>query len=148
MSRSGVCMVTTSYPKFAGDTTAPFIAAMAEGLAAHGWAVDVVLPTHPRLVAGERAGVRLHPYRYAPLPALRGWGYAESLEGDVRLRRGAYIAAPLAVSATLLRTLAVARRGGQALIHAHWVIPNGPARSKTRRSTTLSCMRTGYGGWG
>ena len=29
--KAGVCMVTTSYPKSAADTTAPFIAVMAEG---------------------------------------------------------------------------------------------------------------------
>jgi glycosyltransferase involved in cell wall biosynthesis len=123
---SGVCMVTTSYPKFEGDATAPFIAAMAEGVAGRGWAVDVVLPAHPRLVAGERNGVRLHPYRYALLPALRGWGYAESLAGDVRLRRGVYATAAPALAAALAAALAVARRGGHDLVHAHWVIPNGP----------------------
>ena len=124
--KAGVCMVTTSYPKSAADTTAPFIAAMAEGVAARGRRVDVVLPAHPALVAGERVGVRLHPYRYAILPALRRWGYAESLAGDVKLRGAAYAAAPFALPATLLTTAAVALRRRGALIHAHWVIPNGP----------------------
>ena len=61
-------MVTTSYPKYDGDATAPFIAAMAEGVARRGQRVDVVLPDHPRLVSGVRNGVHLHRYRYAPLP--------------------------------------------------------------------------------
>jgi hypothetical protein len=83
---AAVCMVTTSYPKHPADVTAPFIAGMAEGLVARGWRVDVVLPAHRQLRTEGRAGVRLHPYAYAPLPALRRWGYAESMEGDVRLR--------------------------------------------------------------
>jgi glycosyltransferase involved in cell wall biosynthesis len=119
-------MVTTSYPKHDGDTTAPFIAAIAEGIARRGQRVDVVLPAHPRLVAGVRDGAHLHPFRYAPMPALRQWGYAESMAGDVRLRRAAYAAAPLALTATLTATAAVAARQRSAVVHAHWVIPNGP----------------------
>jgi glycosyltransferase involved in cell wall biosynthesis len=119
-------MVTTSYPKHDGDTTAPFIAAIAEGVARRGQRVDVVLPEHPRLIAGVRDGARLHPYRYAPLPALRQWGYAESMEGDVRLRRAAYAAAPFALAATLATAAAVAARRRSAVVHAHWVVPNGP----------------------
>ncbi|MCC6628340.1 MAG: glycosyltransferase [Chloroflexi bacterium] len=135
-------MVTTSYPKHAGDTTAPFIAAIAEGVAARGLDVGIVLPAHPALVGGVRAGVRLHPYHYALTPQLRGWGYAEALAGDVRLRRSAYAAAPLALGATLATTLAVARRQPGGLVHAHWVIPNGPPAALVaallRRSLVVS----------
>lgn len=123
--KTGICMVTTSYPKTAVDTTAPFIAAMAEGVAARGRRVDVILPAHRQLVAGERAGVHLHPFRYAPLPVLQRWGYAESLAGDVTLRGPALAAAPLALAATLATTAAVTLRR-RPLLHAHWVIPNGP----------------------
>jgi glycosyltransferase involved in cell wall biosynthesis len=119
-------MVTTSYPLDPSDTTAPFIAAIAEGVARGGRPVDVVLPAHPRLVAGHRAGVNLHPYAYAPVPALRQWGYASSMVGDVRLRRAAYLAAPFAIVATTLAAARVVRRTRSRLVHAHWVIPNGP----------------------
>lgn len=123
---TSVCMVTTSYPKFTNDTTAPFIAALAEGVAQNGWSVDVVLPHHAELVAGERHGVNLYPYHYAPVAALNRWGYAESMAGDVKLRRAAYLTAPLAMAATLAMAMRVAQRRRSAVIHAHWVIPNGP----------------------
>ena len=118
-------MVSTSYPKHDGDATAPFIAAMAEGVARRGRCVDVVLPGHPRLVSGVRNGVHLHRYRYAPLPGLRQWGYAKSMAGDVRLRRAAYAAAPFALAATLAKTVAVAARQHSAarprpLGHPQW----------------------------
>ena len=44
-----VLMVTSSYPKFAGDVTAPFIESIALGVAERGHAVDVLLPYHPDL---------------------------------------------------------------------------------------------------
>ena len=48
-----VLMVTSSYPKFSGDVTAPFVESIARSVAARGHAVDVVLPHHPDLRRGR-----------------------------------------------------------------------------------------------
>ena len=130
---AGICMVTTSYPKHDGDTTAPFIAGMAEHVVQRGRRVDVVLPARRDLQAGVRAGVHLHPYWYMPFAQLRRWGYAESMEADVRLRGVAYVMAPSALAATALRTFQVAARARSGVIHAHWVIPNGPPAAQVAR---------------
>lgn len=119
-----VLMLTSSYPKYPGETTAPFIEEIAAGLVRRGHAIHVVLPYHPdlRRAAVER-GVALHPYRYAPVPALNVWGYAEALRGDIGLKGSALRAAPFALPAGLLALL---RQPGRFdLIHAHWVLPNG-----------------------
>jgi glycosyltransferase involved in cell wall biosynthesis len=119
-----VLMVTSSYPLFPGDVTAPFIEEIARGVAAAGHSVDVVLPHHPRLRREESEPVRFFPYSYAPFPSWNLWGYAQSLESDVRVRRGVFLLAPL---------VAVALRGAVSerltaerydVVHAHWVVPN------------------------
>jgi glycosyltransferase involved in cell wall biosynthesis len=116
--------VTSSYPKFPGDVTAPFIESITRGLAARGHSLDVVLPEHPQLQREDEPGICFRPYRYAPSPRWTLWGYAQSLEADVRLRPAAYALAPLvalalrrAVGTQLLRT-----RYDAALLH--WVVPN------------------------
>ena len=81
-----VLMVTSSYPKFPGDVTAPFVESIARGVAERGHAVDVVLPHHPDLRRGDEP-VRFFPYRYAPREDWSVWGYAQSLHSDVRVRR-------------------------------------------------------------
>jgi len=123
-----IAMLTTSYPLYAGDTTAPFIEELAAGIAALGHHVEVVLPDHPRLRRAPRErGVGLHPFGYAPgLRRLQVWGYASSLTGDVGLKGSAYAAAPLALAASTVATARLARRLRPDLIVAHWVIPNGP----------------------
>lgn len=122
-----ICMLTSSYPKYPGEVTAPFIEEIAAGIAARGHEVHVVLPKDRQLRrAPVERGVHLHPYAYAPLPALNVWGYAGALEADVEVRPHAYLAAPLALSAGLLALGRVARSVGADLIHAHWVIPNAP----------------------
>jgi glycosyltransferase involved in cell wall biosynthesis len=87
----------------------------------------VVLPRHRdlRRPALDR-GVQLHPYRYAPLRALNVWGYAESMAADVEVRGRVYAAALFALPAGLLALLRVTRQVRFDLLHAHWVLPNGP----------------------
>jgi glycosyltransferase involved in cell wall biosynthesis len=119
-----VLMVTSSYPLFPGDVTAPFIEEIARGLVAAGHAVDLVLPHHPRLLRGAKEPVRFFPYRYAPFDSWSLWGYAQSLEADVRVRGGVYLLAPL-VALALRRALSgrlTAERYD--LVHVHWLVPN------------------------
>jgi glycosyltransferase involved in cell wall biosynthesis len=119
-----VLMVTSSYPLFPGDVTAPFIEEIARGLAAAGHAVDLVLPHHPRLRRGEDEPVRFFPYRYAPFDSWSLWGYAQSLEADVRVRAAVYLLAPLVALA--LRGMVSGRLTEERydLVHAHWLVPN------------------------
>src|SRR3954464_5157007 len=101
-----ICMLTSSYPKYPGETTAPFIEEIAAGLVRRGHCVHIVAPYHRdiRRAPVER-GVHLHFFRYSPLRALNVYGYAESLQADVGLRGAAIVAAPLAVGAGMLAML-------------------------------------------
>src|SRR5689334_295609 len=130
-----IAMLTTSYPLYPGDTTAPFIEELAAHIAAEGHEVQVALPAHPRLRRGPRErGVGLHPFQYAPgLRRLQVWGYASSMTGDVGLKGVAYAAAPLALAASTVATGRLARRVRPDLIVAHWVIPNGPPAALAAR---------------
>lgn len=119
-----VLMVTSSYPKFPGDVTAPFIESIAKAVSDRGHEVDIVLPHHPDLRRPDSEIARFFPYRYAPRDAWSLWGYAQSLEADVRVRRGAYLLAPfaaLALRAAVSERLKDRRYGA---VHVHWVVPN------------------------
>ncbi|MCS6841789.1 MAG: glycosyltransferase family 4 protein [Roseiflexus sp.] len=121
-----ILMLTSSYPKYVGETTAPFIESIAVALARRQHTVHVVAPYHPDVRrAPIEHGVRLHFYRYAPHRALNVYGYAESLRADVGLRQAALAAAPFALAASLRALLHLTRRYQFDLIHAHWVLPNG-----------------------
>lgn len=127
-------MITTTYPRFESDTAAPFIASIAEGIAALGHSVDVVLPFHPKLSGLERNGVRLHPYRLPGDSKKPLWGYAQSMEADVAVKKKVYALAPLALHKTFWSAAALASKEKFDLIHAHWVLPNGfPAALLARR---------------
>jgi glycosyltransferase involved in cell wall biosynthesis len=121
-----VVMVTTSYPRFPGDSVGTFMEPIATGVAARGHEVHVVAPWHP-LISRPRVdrGIRFHFYRYAPLRSLNVFGYAAAMHADVRLRSAAYLAAPLALAAGWWKARQVARRHRASVMHAHWVVPGG-----------------------
>jgi glycosyltransferase involved in cell wall biosynthesis len=121
-----VVMVTTSYPRFPGDTIGTFMEPIALGLTARGHQVHVVLPWHSRLTrVGIQDGIHFHPVRYAPHPSLNLFGYAESLRADVHLRPAVFLAAPLALLALVRAARRVSQQVGATLLHGHWLIPGG-----------------------
>jgi glycosyltransferase involved in cell wall biosynthesis len=127
-------MVTSSYPKYPGDVTAPFIESIARGAAARGHLVDVVLPHHPDLRRQPDEPVRFFPFRYAPRKDWSLWGYAQSLRADVSVRAAALIVAPLAALALRRQVAARLRERSYDVIHAHWVVPNGALVADLARS--------------
>ena len=117
-------MVTSSYPKFPGDVTAPFVDSIAAAVAGRGHEVDVVLPHHPDLRRGASEPARFFPYRYAPSDASSLWGYAQSLDADVRVRSAVYLLAPfvaLSLRNAVDQRLLASRYDA---VHVHWVVPN------------------------
>jgi glycosyltransferase involved in cell wall biosynthesis len=138
-------MVTSSYPKFPGDATAPFIQSIAEGIAEEGHEIDVVLPEHPDLAHPEQGRIQLRPYSYAPRKEWTVWGYAQSLESDVSVRKGVYLLAPL-VALALRRAVARAlRETSYDVLHVHWVVPNAAFLLGIARAHTIPLVVSLHG---
>jgi glycosyltransferase involved in cell wall biosynthesis len=124
--RHVVVMVTTSYPRFYGDNVGSFIEPIAKHIAARGHEVHVVAPWHPAIARGRADdGVSLHFFKYAPVPALNVFGYAEGLRADVKVRSAAWLAAPLALTAGWFKAMRVAQKRGATVMHGHWAVPGG-----------------------
>jgi glycosyltransferase involved in cell wall biosynthesis len=121
-----VVMVTTSYPRFPGDSVGTFMEPIARSIAARGHDVHIVAPWHP-LVTRPRIehGLHFHFFRYAPVRALNLFGYAEAMRADVRLRGRAFVAAPLGLGAGWMMARRIARQYRASIMHGHWVIPGG-----------------------
>lgn len=127
-------MVTSSYPKYEGDVTAPFVESIAASVAALGNEVHVLAPYHPDLRRSPREkGVQLHFFKYSPFRNLNIWGYAESLEADVRVRGAIYPLTPVVFLSSLVALWRLTGKIKFDVMHAHWVIPNGPVAAIVAR---------------
>ena len=136
--RHVVVMVTTSYPRFPGDSVGTFMEPIAKGVAARGHEVHVVAPWHPRLTRGKvEDGVFFHFFKYAPVPSLNVFGYAAGLHADVRLRSAAWIAAPLAMTSGWFKAMRVAQKKRATVMHGHWVVPGGVIAAAARPTLPL-----------
>ena len=137
--------MTSSYPLFPGDGTAPFIEEIVRGVAACGHEVDVVLPAHPRLQRPAEGGVRFFPFDYAPVASWRVWGYAQSLKADRGFRWRTLAVAPFAALATRRAVSKRLTNGSYDLVHAHWVIPGGVLSRAAARSANKPLVLSLHG---
>lgn len=139
-------MLTSSYPKFRGDTTAPFIESIATHIAAQGVETHIVLPEHREWQRGAvEDGVYFYPYRYAPKKEWTLWGYAEALRADVKLKRGVYALAPFALGAAWQKMMQLTAREKFDAVHAHWVLPNAPVAALVARARKLPLVISMHG---
>src|SRR5205085_10018028 len=133
-----VVMVTSSYPRYPGDTPGAFMEPIAKGVAARGHEVHVVAPWHPQIRRGaSEDGVHFHFFKYAPLAALNVFGYTAGLEADVRIKRRTWLAAPLALAAGWFKAMRVAQKRRATIMHGHWVVPGGAIAAAARPSLPL-----------
>ncbi|MFL5733159.1 MAG: glycosyltransferase [Chloroflexia bacterium] len=141
-----ICMVTSSYPKYEGDVTAPFVESIATSVAAAGHEVHVLAPYHPELRHEPlEKGVQLHFFKYSPFRHLNIWGYAESLEADVRVRGAIYPLTPVVFVSSLWALWRLTGKIKFDVMHAHWVVPNGPVAAIVARLRRLPLVISMHG---
>ena len=133
-----VLAITSSYPRYSGDRVAPFVDQIVRGVAALGHTVHVVVPQHREWSWPASDGaVHFHPYRYSVVPSWTPWGFSESLQGGSTIRKSLYAIAPV-VAASAVRTARRVLAGGDFdIVHAHWVVPNGPIARMAAGETPL-----------
>ena len=133
-----VLAITSSYPRYSGDRVAPFVDQIVRGVAALGHTVHVVVPQHREWSWPASDGaVHFHPYRYSVVPSWTPWGFSESLQGGSTIRKSLYAIAPV-VAASAVRTARRILAGGDFdIVHAHWVVPNGPIARMAAGKTPL-----------
>lgn len=118
-------MVSSSYPRFAGDGAGSFIGALARALVRRGHAVHVVAPHDPAVEPMDQAGVQVHRFRYAPLERMHIVGHGVALQADRALKAGVPLLMPGFIACALRRVVALHRRHPFDLIHGHWAVPGG-----------------------
>jgi len=115
-------VLASTFPRWAGDTTPPFVFELCRRLTSH-FEVHVLAPHAPGAAVTENLdGIHVHRYRYAPT----SWERL-AYDGGIlpRLRRHPWLAL-LVPAFVLAQMMAVLRlRRSCDVVHAHWVLPQG-----------------------
>jgi glycosyltransferase involved in cell wall biosynthesis len=120
-----VLMVTHTFPRYPGDGTAPFLEAIARGLAGRGHSIDLVLPYHHEFRQEPDEQLQFFPYRYSPIGSWSPWGFGHSLSGEAQIRPSVVALSPLIVAALRRRISRLLNEHPYDVVHANWVVPNG-----------------------
>ena len=140
-----ICMVASSYPRFPGDIAGTFIQSLADELHALDHHVGVVAPHDPAAVSETLGPTPVRRFPYSPFANLQPMGYGKALTDDQHLRRSAYaLAAPYLVSGAAV-TARAAIDWHSDVIHAHWLLPNGPIGVAAARVTGKPLVVTLHG---
>lgn len=128
-----ILFLTQTWPRFAGDTSGPFIRDLARALVAGGDTVHVLAPHTEGLARRwEDDGVTVHTFRYAPA-RFEVLGYSRSLEADERIRPLAGLVAPVYLWAARRAARRLLATRPFDLLQAHWVVPNALAAAPLGR---------------
>jgi len=120
-----IAVIASSYPRFEGDGTAPFVKSISESLVELGNDVEVVAPYDFLVDENSSNLIKVHRYKYTPFKKWHIMGHARSLESDIKLNKSVYFLLPFFLISAFFKLLHVTKKQKSQIIHAHWVIPNG-----------------------
>lgn len=101
--------------------------AIVRSVARLGHSVHVVVPDHRDWRRPEHDGdVHFHRYRYTPVRSWTPWGFSEALAGGSSIRKELYPVAPVVALSGIRAVRRILADDTFDVVHAHWVIPNGP----------------------
>jgi len=124
--RRRVLFVTSSFPRWEGDSTTHFVLHLAQDLCDCGWQVSVLAPHAPGArTRGVLGGVPVSRFRYLWPERLETVCYDGGALQNLQRNRSNLLKLPLLVAA---EWLAVARRLVPRrfdLVHSHWILPQG-----------------------
>ncbi len=142
-----VLLVTSSYPRWIGDSTTPFVHHLAQDLRALGWDVRVLAPHAPASLKRETLdGVPVERFRYLWPERQQTLCYDGGALINLRRNRWNLAKLPLLL---LFQALAIARRlarGDVAVVHSHWILPQGLTAGIAARLFRVPHVATIHGG--
>jgi len=131
-AKPGLLVLTSTYPRYAGDPQPAFVHELTRRLADR-FDIDVLAPHSPGLARNEVLdGVQIHRFAYAP-ERLEDLAYDGGMLNRLRARPLRWLLVPLYLAAMIIAARRLARQGGHSVIHAHWLLPQGLAALFCRR---------------
>ncbi len=139
-------MLTSNLPRWAGDSTTPFVLHLAQDLLELGWTVDVLAPHAAGAATDEdMGGVRVHRFRYARDPERQRVGYGGGALLNIRRSRRAALQVPTLVLAETAATRRLLHRSRYDVLQSHWLLPQGAVAGVATLGTGVPHVATVHG---
>lgn len=126
MLHGRILCVTSNFPRWAGDSTTPFVLHLAQDLQELGWQVNILAPHAEGTALTESlGGVRVERYRYLWPSSLETVCYQGGALINLRKNRINYFKLPALIASEWLNLVFRLTGGKYDLLHSHWILPQG-----------------------
>lgn len=123
--RRPVLVLTSTFPRHAGDTLPPFVLHLCQAMQAEGWESRVLAPHAAGAKTYEELhGIPCHRFRYAPA-ALEQLAYGGGMLANVRAAPWRWLLFPGYLASLFFYALYFILRYRLQTVHAHWIVPQG-----------------------
>lgn len=120
-----ICILTHTFPRFPGDTPAPFMENLAVSIANLGHKVYVLAPYDPKYRFDVKRRYELVTFRYTFFDKLHTLGYSREFYSGKDLRVITYLLAPFLLLFGLISLIKLIKEEKIEIVSAHWIIPSG-----------------------
>lgn len=120
-----ILVVTSTFPRWPGDTEPGFVFELCRRLQTRGVAVDVIAPHAPGAKRSELMdGIHVHRYRYGP-ERLEILAYQGGILANIGRYGFGIFMVPLLLLSQAIAVWGRVHGSRYDLVHAHWLIPQG-----------------------
>ncbi len=119
-----ICVLTHTFPRNKSDVSAAFMKEFCDGLIDSGNKVVVITP-FDKIFHREGDPFKVVTYKYIWPEKLHSLGYSKTMEGDIKLKKRAYLLLPFMLVLGFLALLQTVKREKIDIISVHWILPNG-----------------------
>ena len=141
-----VCMLTTSFPRFKGDSAGNFVYNLASALAQKGVKIYVIAPGEGGADHFESwDDIHIYRFPYFWPRKYQQLGYRDGLLNNLRNNRLAVAQAPIFVLAEFFYLFYILKKKKIELIHAHWSLPQGLLGILAKYTLKIPCVTTLHG---
>ncbi|HEY3209475.1 MAG TPA: glycosyltransferase [Actinomycetota bacterium] len=142
-----ILLLTSSFPRWDGDSTTPFVLHLAQDLQALGIQVDVLAPHAPGAARREGlGGLHVERFRYLWPHSQETVCYGGGALINLRDRRSNAAKVPFLVGAEMAATLDRLKSRRYDLLNAHWALPQGFVGAVAGRILKVPHVLTVHGG--
>lgn len=121
-----ILCVTSNLPRWAGDSTTPFVLHLAEDLQDLGWEIDLLAPHASGAALEEQLrGVHVERFRYFWPYRQQTVCYQGGAMVNLRKNRLNYLKLPALLGAEFCAVAQRLYRHPYDIVHSHWILPQG-----------------------
>ena len=124
LNTRSILVLTSSYPRFDGDTSSVFLQYLYQYIHRHGYDVHIVVPDDKDATLASTGGIHIHRFRYFP-KRIQNLAYGSGIVHNLRGHPLRWIQVPFFVLSMTAIFIWLLLKLKPAIVHAHWLAPMG-----------------------